>query len=313
MRAGPVEALLLDGDLRYVRHGGTELARRIQVAVRSADWGTVPGVRSSEQVEQNADGFRVTFDSVHRHGELEFRWVCTIDGAADGKITYTMDGVAERDFPYRRIGLCVLHPSDVFAGGAFEAGSSLAHTTGELPASVGPQRFDGETYPPLFDAFDRLQMTARDGVTVQYAFEGDVFEMEDQRNWTDASFKTYSQNPLSRVEPWQLTAGAKLRQKRDDRQPGRRVHDRDGAGAEREAGRAHYRPCAGARRGARGDRAGAARDRAAQRAGSQPSAGGPASRDRLLARGAGARHRAGPAARLRARARRVRPRRPGAR
>lgn len=22
-------------------------------------------------------------------------------------------------------------------------------------------------------------------------FEGDVFEMEDQRNWTDASYKTY--------------------------------------------------------------------------------------------------------------------------
>jgi D-apionolactonase len=212
MHAGPVEALLLEGDLRYVRRGETELARRIQVAVRSADWGTVPGVRSTEQVEQTADSFRVTFDSVHRHGELEFRWTCTIDGGADGTITYTMDGLAERAFPYRRIGLCVLHPTDVFAGAGFEAGSSSARTIGELPASVGPQRFDGETYPPLFDAFDRLQMTARDGVTVQFAFEGDVFEMEDQRNWTDASFKTYSQNPLSRVEPWQLTAGAKLRQ-----------------------------------------------------------------------------------------------------
>ena len=31
-------------------------------------------------------------------------------------------------------------------------------------------------------------------------FDGDVFEMEDQRNWTDASFKTYS-TPLSRPFP----------------------------------------------------------------------------------------------------------------
>ncbi len=213
VHAGPVEALFLEGDLRYVRRGETELARRIQVAVRSANWGTVPGVRSGERLEQNADTFHVRFDSVHRRGELEFRWECSIDGAADGTITYTMDGAADRDFPYRRIGLCVLHPTDVFAGAAFEAGSPSGQTAGELPASIGPQVFDGESFPPLFDAFDRLRMTAQDGVDVQFEFEGDVFEMEDQRNWTDASFKTYSQNPLARVEPWQLKAGAKLRQR----------------------------------------------------------------------------------------------------
>ena len=31
----------------------------------------------------------------------------------------------------------------------------------------------------------------------ELAFEGDIFEMEDQRNWTDASFKTYC-TPLAR-------------------------------------------------------------------------------------------------------------------
>jgi hypothetical protein len=211
LHAGPVEALLSEGDLRYVRRGKTELARRIQVAVRSPDWGTVAGVRSPEWLEQTTDTFHVSFDSVHRDGELEFRWGCTIDGAADGTITYTMDGEADRDFAYRRIGLCVLHPSEVFAGATFEAVSPAAHTTGELPRLVGPQRFDGENFPPLFDAFDRLRMSGPGGVEVEFAFEGDVFEMEDQRNWTDASFKSYSQNPLARVEPWRLKAGAKLR------------------------------------------------------------------------------------------------------
>jgi D-apionolactonase len=213
VHAGPVEALLSQGDLRYVRRGKTELARRIQVAVRSADWGTVAGVRSGERLEQTADTFHVSFDSAHRHGELEFRWRCTIDGAADGTITYTMEGEADRDFAYRRIGLCVLHPSEVFAGATFEAGSPAARTAGELPRLVGPQLFDGDGFPPLFDAFDRLRMTGPGGVEVEFAFEGDVFEMEDQRNWTDASFKSYSQNPLARVEPWHLEAGARLRQR----------------------------------------------------------------------------------------------------
>lgn len=213
VHAGPVEALLVGGDLRYVRLRGTELARRIQVAVRSEAWDTVPGRRENERLDQRADSFRATFDSLHRHGELEFRWRCTIDGAPDGTITYSMDGAAVRDCRYRRIGLCVLHPTDVFAGSSFSAGSPSSETAGELPASVGAQQFDGDTFPPLFDAFDWIRMVSRDRVAVEFTFEGDLFEMEDQRNWTDASFKTYSHNPPTRAEPWELRRGTELRQR----------------------------------------------------------------------------------------------------
>jgi D-apionolactonase len=41
--------------------------------------------------------------------------------------------------------------------------------------------------------------------------EGDVFEMEDQRNWTDASFKIYSR-PLAWARPYRLEAGAEIQQ-----------------------------------------------------------------------------------------------------
>ncbi len=213
VHAGPVEALLHDGDLRYVRYGNTEVARRVQVAVRSEAWDTVPGVRSEEHVEQREDSFSASFQSLHRDGELVYRWQCMIEGTPDGTITYAMHGVPERDSLYRRIGLCVLHPTEVFAGSAFEARSPSSHSTGELPASVGPQRFDGETFPPLFDAFDWLRMVSRDGVAVEFAFDGDEFEMEDQRNWTDASFKTYSRTPQTRADPWPLGAGTELRQR----------------------------------------------------------------------------------------------------
>lgn len=213
LHAGPVEALLLDGDLRYVRCAGIELARRVQVAVRSAAWDTVAGERSSLGVDQRDDGFDVTFGSVHREGDLAFRWRCTIRGEADGTITYELDGVAERDFTYRRIGLCVLHPTEVFAGCRYESSSPDGAHSGALPASVGPQLFDGTTFPPLFPAFDRLWITSRDGLAVQFTFEGDVFEMEDQRNWTDASFKSYSQSPVARADAWELRAGTQLRQR----------------------------------------------------------------------------------------------------
>ena len=32
---------------------------------------------------------------------------------------------------------------------------------------------------------------SRDGATVDIVFGGEIFEMEDQRNWSDASYKTY--------------------------------------------------------------------------------------------------------------------------
>ena len=43
-------------------------------------------------------------------------------------------------------------------------------------------------------------------------FEGDTFETEDQRNWTDASFKTYG-GALSTPLPLALAAGHTVRQK----------------------------------------------------------------------------------------------------
>ncbi|MGZ8758359.1 MAG: hypothetical protein ACXWXC_10495, partial [Aeromicrobium sp.] len=42
-------------------------------------------------------------------------------------------------------------------------------------------------------------------------FTGDELEIEDQRNWADASFKIYS-TPLARGFPHRLEAGERLRQ-----------------------------------------------------------------------------------------------------
>ncbi len=49
------------------------------------------------------------------------------------------------------------------------------------------------------------------GIAATTAFAGDVFEMEDQRNWTDASYKTYVR-PLARPWPYRLAAGETITQ-----------------------------------------------------------------------------------------------------
>src|SRR6185437_7868534 len=49
------------------------------------------------------------------------------------------------------------------------------------------------------------------GIDTEITFQGEVFEMEDQRNWSDASFKTYCR-PLSLPIPYRLNAGEIRRQ-----------------------------------------------------------------------------------------------------
>ena len=49
------------------------------------------------------------------------------------------------------------------------------------------------------------------GVSVECRMEGDTFEMEDQRNWTDASYKTYVR-PLALPWPYTLAKGTVIEQ-----------------------------------------------------------------------------------------------------
>ena len=49
------------------------------------------------------------------------------------------------------------------------------------------------------------------GGTVEVRMDGDAFEMEDQRNWTDASYKTYC-TPLAAPFPVTIEQGETVRQ-----------------------------------------------------------------------------------------------------
>ena len=50
------------------------------------------------------------------------------------------------------------------------------------------------------------------GGEITIRFEGDLFEMEDQRNWTDASYKTYS-TPLRLPYPAPISEGDRVWQR----------------------------------------------------------------------------------------------------
>jgi hypothetical protein len=211
LRAGPVTALLDGIDVRYVRIGSREMVRRIYVAARDQNWNTIPAEYHITRLEQRQESFDVEFDVEHRSHNLDFSWHGRIRGIPDGQIRYEMDGVAKSDFRYNRIGFCILHPFHECAGKPYRAQAPQGEASGDLPKLIGQQRFENGVYVPLFPSFSKLVIDVEEGVRVQMDFEGDLFEMEDQRNWTDASFKTYC-TPLSRGFPHQARAGMGIAQ-----------------------------------------------------------------------------------------------------
>jgi D-apionolactonase len=211
VRAGDLSAEFAVGGLRYLRMGDTEVARRIVVAVRDQAWNTVPGFLSDVRIHQTSEEFLITFSSRHEADELCFVWTGTVGGTADGSCSFSMDGSAVTSFPFRRIGICVLLPPEEFAGRSFSATGGGAAISGQLPALVAPPGPSAGIDEPLIPAFARLALSGRH-VSAEFSFTGDHFEIEDQRNWTDASFKAYSRLPVVSAEPEHLAAGTRLQQ-----------------------------------------------------------------------------------------------------
>ncbi|WP_309121433.1 hypothetical protein [Paenibacillus sp.] len=199
LRAGPLSVALEDGTLRYVRAGGREVVRQVYVAVRDRNWGTVPPRFTAYDVRQGADGFEARLAAETVQGDIDFAWEGVMTGTADGALEFRMRGEARSDFLRNRIGFCVLHP-DTLAGERVVVASEDGETEGAFPERISPHQ-------PFFGMRAlRHGVPGAPDLEVEIGFEGDLFEMEDQRNWTDASFKTYC-TPLSRPFPAQVRRG----------------------------------------------------------------------------------------------------------
>ncbi|MCX7799545.1 MAG: hypothetical protein N2109_04300 [Fimbriimonadales bacterium] len=183
------------GFIRRVRFGRETLALAVYCAVRGTDWSTL-GFRASGY-SATPEGCSWTSDAVG----APFRWTTTARLTESG-FAYAVEGEALDAFETCRTGVCVLHPMEV-AG----CPATAVHTDGTTEDKPFPTHIS--PHQPFLD-LKELRYRGRHGHRVEIAFEGEVFEMEDQRNWSDASFKTYCR-PLGSGRPYRLEKGQKLR------------------------------------------------------------------------------------------------------
>ncbi|HMN27035.1 MAG TPA: hypothetical protein PKE45_02680, partial [Caldilineaceae bacterium] len=213
LRAGPLSLVYEGGDLRYIKLGETEILRRVYVAIRDRNWDTILPQISNLQLEVGEDEFRISYDVANVQGEIDFRWHGEISGDRNGQIRFAMDGEAHSTFIRNRIGFCVLHPMTVAGAPArIDRVDGMAQESA-FPRRIAPQLvLDGVIKPMQpFDEMQALSHEITPGVWATVHFTGDIFETEDQRNWTDASFKTYS-TPLRLPFPVEIQQGTKITQ-----------------------------------------------------------------------------------------------------
>ena len=204
LRAGPLSVVFESGDLRYIRLGDRELVRRIYVAVRDRNWGTVPARLSDLTVEEGPDRFLVRYAAEHEEGLVHFMWRAVIEGGPDGSLRFEMDGAARSTFLRNRIGFCILHPIRECAGARCRLDPRRWHDTRRrVPEARGPCN--------PFKELIGLSHEVVPDVWADLRFEGDVFETEDQRNWIDGSFKTFC-TPLRLPFPVEIASGSRVRQ-----------------------------------------------------------------------------------------------------
>lgn len=204
LQAGRLSVELEAGNLRYIRWQGEEVLRAVSFIVRDKDWGTYNPEISDLEVTEGADRFTVSLRAVAGDTTQKFAYEARIEGRADGTLTFRGQGRTQDGFLTNRTGFVILHPIDGVAG----APVTIEHTGGETVETTFPDIID-----PVQPMMDLRALTHKTpgGLTVRTLMAGDTYEMEDQRNWTDASYKTYVR-PLARPWPYRIDPGEEIDQ-----------------------------------------------------------------------------------------------------
>lgn len=206
LQAGRLAVDLSDGNLRTITYDGVEVLRAVSYLIRDRDWGTyAPSIRDLT-VERSSAGFTVTYRA-HVSGPSDSKLTIAVIISANAGGTLTFDAVATTTtgFETNRCGFCILHPIVGLAGSPVTVEHvDGTHVQTQLPDLIEP-------WQPFMD-MRAITHEALPGVLAECRMEGDVFEMEDQRNWSDASYKTYVR-PLALPWPYRIKAHEPIHQR----------------------------------------------------------------------------------------------------
>lgn len=206
LTAGLLSVDLSDGNLRTIKYDGVEVLRGVSYLVRDRDWGTYNPQIHDLNVAENGAGFTVTYQARCEGPKASQLAIdVRIEASSSGVLIFDAVANTTTGFETNRCGFCILHPIIGVAGSPV----SVEHVDGTLNKTHLPDLI--EPWQPFKD-MRAITHEVIPGVSAECRMEGDTFEMEDQRNWSDASYKTYVR-PLALPWPYQIAVGAPQHQR----------------------------------------------------------------------------------------------------
>lgn len=200
LTCGAVRFEVAGAQLQGLHLDGLEVVRGAGLVVRDAWWGSHALIERERETQAAAEHWRRRVSGVvlDAQGRDALDWQVRLHIQASG-LRLEIRLRARQAFVTCRSGLMVLHP----LRGVVSLPVRVIHgdgseQQGRFPDAISPGQ-------PFFD-IRALVYQPTPALRLHWAFSGDVFEMEDQRNWSDASFKTYNR-PLAWPCPYRLEAG----------------------------------------------------------------------------------------------------------
>ena len=204
LNAGPLTLEYSDGSLWNIRLGEEEAIRRIYLVFQDINWTSRPFEIIEEKWNIADDYFSADLDLRGSNDAENFHAKLQIVGSSAGEIKYGFSGSSTTDFMRNRLGLCLLHPIANLAGESckliLSGGTKIIS---EFPMNISPSQ--------PFKNLSGISHTLNSGQILEVKFKGEVFETEDHRNWSDASYKTYC-TPIELPFPVKVSKGDQIEQ-----------------------------------------------------------------------------------------------------
>jgi len=205
LKAGLTDLIFQDGMIRQIAYNSTPICNRIYFALRDHYWNTIPGSFTIIHHSITPTGFAISFKGIYKQDTIELESLFDLRGNSSGEIQFSFKALAHTSFYRNRIGFCTLLPIDHYRGKTYR----VIRSDNKVISSTFPDII--EPWQPQLD-IKSISMPIDTSSNLTISFDGDLFEMEDQRNWTDYSYKIYSTR-LSDPLPVPVERGTTIEQK----------------------------------------------------------------------------------------------------
>ncbi len=200
------------GWFRQISMESAEVVQAVYPAVRRHDWATIPYAIKKLRFIEDDGRFEICYEAETTEAAQKLGFTLTAAGSATEGLVIKFEGEPGVEFASNRIGLCLLHPAALCAGREYRVtGADGQEGEGRFPNWISPNTVQS--------GMVAIRHEVAPGVPLEMVFEGDLFEMEDQRNYSDDSFKSYS-TASGQKQPWTARPGEKIVQTIRIRIPG---------------------------------------------------------------------------------------------